>query len=221
MNRFRRVAWLLALTMILSGFSCVMAADSDADITVTNNAVSSDITSAWGGSLLIAADAKRDGNAEVSVKITAADGTEIANVPVSAAVGTDNYAAMKLLVHKNSGKFELYSEGKLVSGGAITGGADKTAAKLTVVSKGGTVYLKNVSVSDYMDTADKTDVLFESDFTSKVKSVVGTAKAYDGYCDDWYMGMPYAGTESSGTKNGWQYYMSGTDKKYYQCEVEL
>ncbi len=203
MNRFKRVAWLLALTMILSSFSCVMAEES-ADITVTNNAVSSEITSAWGGSLLIAADAKRDVNAEVSVKVTAADGTEIANVPVSAAVGTDNYAAMKLLVHKNSGKFELYSEGKLVSGGAITGGADKTAAKLTVVSKGGTVYLKNVSVSDYMDTADKTEVLFESDFSAMPNNTNVASGTPDGfYCDDWYA--------SDRTKN------SGSD---YYCDIQ-
>lgn len=216
---FKNIVMLLISTMMLSGFSC--AAAETADITVTNNAVYSDISSAWDSSILIEADLKMSSGTEAYVRVAADDGSEIASVPVGSAAGVDEYASMKLLIHKNTRKCVLYKDNTLVVKGAITGGAAKNYAKLAFVALGGTLNVKNVKVSDYMDTSEKTDELFSSDFTQMTKGArIGTMKAYEGYCDDWYASMPYAGTESSGDNNGWDYYMSGDQKMYYASVID-
>lgn len=188
MNRnyiFGKIATLIAAVMTLSVFPGA-AAEETPEITVTNNMVYTEITSARNSSILISADMKKTEDASVFIKVYADDETEIADVSVDEALTADEYKTVKLIVHKNSGSYKLYRDDTLVKSGSAADGVSKRFGKAAVIAKG-TAYVKNMSISDYMKTSFDMQEVFRSDFSQmQIKSRIATAQAYDGYCDDWY-----------------------------------
>ena len=204
-------AMLLAAAVMLSAFPAAFASDEDV-ITLKNNEMSASVSSAYGGSLLVSGDVNITEGARVYIKLFDESGAELANVPVQEALAAGEYKSFQLLIHKNRAKYKLYQSGTLVKEGEIANGVGKTAAKASVIAENGEALIKNLKISDYMNTSDKTKTLFESDFLANDWAAVGTSKLYDNYCDDWYMGMPYAGEEG-----GFSYFLDENGEKglYY------
>lgn len=204
-------AMLLAAAVMLSAFPAAFASEEDV-ITLKNNEMSASVSSAYGGSLLVSGDVNITEGARVYIKLFDESGAELANVPVQEALAAGEYKSFQLLIHKNRAKYKLYQSGTLVKEGEIANGVGKTAAKASVIAENGEALIKNLKISDYMNTSDKTKTLFESDFLANDWAAVGTSKLHDNYCDDWYMGMPYAGEEG-----GFSYFLDENGKKglYY------
>lgn len=198
---FKKFTFVLAAAVMLAAVPTVFADDSDAQ-TVTNNALYSDVASVWGGSVLISADVKAESGTSASIRVLAENNSEIADVSIDSVLSASDYTTVNLLIHKN-GTYQLYKGNKLEESGKINGGADKAIKKVGILSNG-TLNYKNLAVSDYMDTSDKTDVLFESDFSAMTMNANVASGTPDGfYCDDWYA--------SDSTKT------SGSD---YYCDIQ-
>lgn len=212
----KKLAMLLSAALVLSSFPAVVFAEENSGITLKNNEMSADVSSAFGGSLLVAGTINITEGTKVYVKLFDESGAEMANVPVEDALAAGEDKDIQLLVHKNRAKYKLYQSGVFVKEGAIQNGIGKTAAKVSVIAEGGEALMKNLKVSDYMNTSDKTKTLFESDFSNMGRTRVGTMKAFDGYCDDWYAEKPYEGTENG----AWDYFTENGERKYYASVID-
>lgn len=94
--------------------------------------------------------------------------TQLAVIDFSSVLKSDEWTNVQIVVHKEVGKYAIYSEGKYITEGTFTAAFRKNMQYFTFTATGENgLYLKNVKISRYVSKYKESqmDTVFSTDFT--------------------------------------------------------